>query len=356
MKTVWWYPWLRSLVKLGLHLFFKRYQWQGLENIPSDRPALLVCNHQNAFLDALLVLCAMKKSPWFFARGDVFLNPRFSQFLHALKILPIYRFRDGGYSVLKQNQQSFEDARKLFEAGESLLIFGEGNHGEKWQIRPLQKGFARLAFHTMEQSEWNSPLCVIPVGIQYENREQVYSEVLVSFGKPIELKPLQAGYEQSPPQALHALLETLQARMQALVVHIPEENYEQQRAALHTHRKKLKNLSERLKQDQALLASLGKEKPTSKSLKEQKKLFPQLVLGYALFNHWPYRFLTQKLVAKTGDQQFKLSLSFLTFLLLYPILLLSQSAVILLISQSWIVTIAYGITLPLSAGLSLSRN
>jgi 1-acyl-sn-glycerol-3-phosphate acyltransferase len=353
MKTRWWYHVLKTYVQLGLGLFFKKWQIEGVHLLPEGKPLILVCNHQNAFLDALLVLSSLRKSPWFFARSDAFRNPKAAAWLHDLKMLPIYRFRDGGISVLKGNQDSFAEAIGLLKEGERILIFGEGNHGEDWQLRPLQRGFARLAMRAMQEHP-ELDLQIVPVGLQYEKRNEVYSEVLVNFGEPIAA----ANYLSDPEaKAIRKLSADLRKRMECLIVHIPEAQYEERHRALQRVRSRPKDLIRRLREDQQWVQRMeaGEALPPA-HLQTQKArgIFQSLLRGYAYFNHALFRRIYQSLVQKTRDDQFKLSLEFVAFLFIYPVILLIQSGLILLLTDNFIVAIVYLISLPLSASLYLN--
>ena len=63
-------------------------------------------NHHNALMDALAVLFTIPRQMVFLARADIFRKGVFANILTFLKILPIYRIRDG-YSALQPNSEIF---------------------------------------------------------------------------------------------------------------------------------------------------------------------------------------------------------------------------------------------------------
>ena len=71
MRTPGLYHLLKSYVGTTLHFYFKRYQTFGHENIP-DGPVIFAANHQNAFMDALVVTCATRRNPFYLARASIF--------------------------------------------------------------------------------------------------------------------------------------------------------------------------------------------------------------------------------------------------------------------------------------------
>src|SRR6187397_375723 len=122
------YRTLKAYCVIALDFYFRKWEIHGAKNIP-DGPVIFVPNHQNAFLDAIIVTCSSKKNPWYLTRANVFNKSFAAWLLNKIQMLPIYRFRDG-YATLKKNDQVMEDIGKKLENGETVLIFAEGNHGD----------------------------------------------------------------------------------------------------------------------------------------------------------------------------------------------------------------------------------
>jgi len=210
------YPFLKNYCRIALRFYFRKWQVNGVENIPAG-PVIFVPNHQNAFLDAVLVACSSPKNPWFMTRSDVFKNNLAKKILFKLKMLPVYRFRDG-YQTLKNNDAVMNECISKLNSGETLLIFSEGSHGEKYQLRPLQKGVARIAFAV----DPSKNISVVPVGIQYDFPKTFRSRVLINFGKPIVVNEITN--ELSGGRELHEmLLQKIKESLQKLIIHIDDE-------------------------------------------------------------------------------------------------------------------------------------
>lgn len=59
-KNYLWYNLFRlGITKTGLSLFYRKIEIVGRENIPKDKPFMILPNHQNSFMDALLVCTQM---------------------------------------------------------------------------------------------------------------------------------------------------------------------------------------------------------------------------------------------------------------------------------------------------------
>lgn len=196
----------------------------GLENIPKDTPILFAPNHQNALMDALAVLFAANKTVGFLARADIFKKPRVAKILNFIKIMPVYRIRDG-YENLENNKEVFQNTVDVLKANIPICILPEGNHlGEK-RLRPLKKGIGRIAFQAENEESFKLGLQVIPVGIDYSNYYNAGTDLLVQFGKPILIKDYEQAWTENRVKALNAFINHLSEEMKALMIHIPELHY-----------------------------------------------------------------------------------------------------------------------------------
>ncbi|MGB0432643.1 MAG: lysophospholipid acyltransferase family protein, partial [Bacteroidia bacterium] len=224
MKNSILYNALHSYVRLCSKLYFNKLHIKGLNNIPKNGPVIFASNHQNAFLDAILIHVTQPRHPHFLTRGDVFNNPIANKVLRSLKMRPIFRFRDGLKNV-KRNQGTFSECYHILESGLALGVFPEGNHDLRFNLRPLQKGTARIVFDTESRNDFKLNIKIIPVGIQYYANQNARSDVLIQFGEPIcssdfaEFKLDEKTYHQT-------LTERIKAKMAQLIINIPIENYD----------------------------------------------------------------------------------------------------------------------------------
>ncbi len=196
--------------RMALSFFFGKWQVAGKENIP-DSPVIFVANHQNAFLDAVLVACSTRHNLWFAARADVFKNPVLARLLYLFQMLPVFRFRDG-FGSLKNNENAINAFADKINRGDSILVFAEGNHGNRYQLRPLQKGFTRVAY----AARYHVNAAIVPVGIQYEGTKGFGTRVLVNFGKATFINTVK-DQTQSEMAFEKALLESTADSLQKLI-------------------------------------------------------------------------------------------------------------------------------------------
>ncbi len=216
---------LRLLVKVALHGYFKKIIVEGRENLPKNRPVILVANHQNALIDPLLLATHTRLNPWFLTRAAVFTNPIVAKLLHFIRMLPVYRLRDG-FSTIQQNQQTFDDTYEVLRRNGTVVIFAEGSHSLTRNLRPLSKGFTRMAFGLKEKHPELEPL-VLPVGIGFSAHKTSGSLVRITFGKaiPVDMPSSQSG----------KLTKSVEKALRSLIVDIPDEGYEATLARLIAH-------------------------------------------------------------------------------------------------------------------------
>ncbi|MGB5417843.1 1-acyl-sn-glycerol-3-phosphate acyltransferase, partial [Algibacter sp.] len=90
-----WVSFVRGYINLGMFFYFRRIKIHDVQNVPKSKPVLLLSNHQNALLDALLIGTKCNRSAYFLTRASVFNKPVIAKILESLQMLPVYRIRDG---------------------------------------------------------------------------------------------------------------------------------------------------------------------------------------------------------------------------------------------------------------------
>ena len=225
-KNYLWFQFFRyAVIKNGLRLFYKKIILEGRENLPKDKPILFVPNHQNSFMDALLVGTNIKPIIYFLTRAKAFKNPVMAKFLRSLNNLPVYRVRDGLSSV-KKNNAIFDECIQYLKRNDALLIFPEANHNLRRSIRPLSKGFTRIAFDAEIRENWKMGLQVIPVGVNYTEHRRSRNTVRVIFGEPIDMRTYKELFEKDEREATEDLKTRVSDSLKSIVMHVPNmDNY-----------------------------------------------------------------------------------------------------------------------------------
>src|SRR3954470_18901511 len=88
------YALLRAIAGVALRWYYRDIQVEGLERVPRHRPLLLVVNHPNALVDALLVGWVVPRRVLITAKSTIFANPVAGFLLRWLGVLPLRRASD----------------------------------------------------------------------------------------------------------------------------------------------------------------------------------------------------------------------------------------------------------------------
>ena len=229
IRSLWYYT-VHAAVTLILFFYFRKRVILNKHHIPATGAVLFLPNHQNALLDALLVATATRRRCHFLTRADIFKRPLVRWLLSTVNMVPVYRMRDG-WQALAQNAHTFHYCREVFQRGEALLMFPEGNHGEQRRLRPLSTGFVKVLAETMRMQH-DVTITIVPVGLNFSHAQQYYSDVSIVFGKPI---PVAAPDALHTPEAARALRDRVASALKQLITHIDDvANYEFLAQQLHS--------------------------------------------------------------------------------------------------------------------------
>ena len=250
------------------NLFFRKMEVKGKENIP-DEPFLIICNHQNGLIDAMLPVFGIPNHRMvFIARGDIFKKDKVAKMLKWCRVLPAFRVRDTGKENLGENDKIFELAANILNNGKIVGLFPEAALQYDKSMGGFKKGFARIAFRAEEISNFNLHLKVLPMANYYENFYSAGHRALLNIGKPFEFGELLDLYREHPEAAYRQLALKAQEHVRPLMLDIADkENNEQldalreiYREAKHGKAARRMRMSERLASDQTMLETFRKLK------------------------------------------------------------------------------------------------
>jgi len=325
-----WLHCVRAYVRLGLFFYYKRIHVFGIETIPKDKPVLILANHQNALLDALIIAAKFNGFHYFLTRASVFKSPFFSKLLKSLQMLPVYRIRDG-FQTISKNNAIFKLCSQLLSSNNSIIIFPEGNHNLRRTVRPLSKGFTRLVFETLETNP-NLDLQLVPVGFNYKQLENFADEVAIYIGEPITAKDFVLNDRNN---AVLNLKETVHDSLAMLTTHISSNNYEM-------HLKTLENLNVNFLNPEAVNTCLASHFKDCKTESPKKSSIIKSILKVVLKVNLLVPYLIWKIciVPKIKEIEFISTFRFAVGITLVPIYLL-MLIFLLSIYIGWVYALPY---------------
>lgn len=133
---------LRFLAWLLIH-FIYRLDKRGIENIPQEGPALLICNHVG-FADAIVISAACPRPIRFIMESAIFKIPVLSAIFRGMKAIPV--------APAKQDPEVYERAFQIvareLRDGNLVCIFPEGRLTADGEIGEFKAGMMRILKET----------------------------------------------------------------------------------------------------------------------------------------------------------------------------------------------------------------
>ena len=143
---------LRFIAWLLIHSVY-RLQQNGLENIPQDGPAILVCNHVS-FVDPIVIAAASRRPIRFVMDHRIYRLPVINFIFRHMHTIPIAPAREDAAMMAA----AFEEVAHALAAGELVAIFPEGRITDNGEIYPFRPGVQQIVGRT--------PVAVIPMALQ----------------------------------------------------------------------------------------------------------------------------------------------------------------------------------------------
>ena len=129
---------LRFIVWLLIHSVY-RLRTEGVENIPQDGPAVIVCNHVS-FVDALVIAAACRRPIRFVMDHRIFRWPVLSFVFRHSRAIPIAPAKEDPQMM----EAAFAEVSKALAAGELVGLFPEGKITADGELCPFRPGITRI--------------------------------------------------------------------------------------------------------------------------------------------------------------------------------------------------------------------
>ncbi len=158
--------------------------WTGVENIPMSGPVIFCPNHISDCDPCAVYVSTPRRDIYFMAKSELFEIPILGRMIRAFGTFPVKRD--------SADRASIRRAEAILNAGNSLVIFPEGQLSETGKLIELQPGAAMIALRT--------GATIVPVGLVRTNLVLPYAEVVprhsplhvrVVYGMPISVEPFE---------------------------------------------------------------------------------------------------------------------------------------------------------------------
>ena len=145
----------REIVRLFVRLVIRsgyRLKVSGLERIPANGGAVLVCNHVG-FLDALIIAAASPRPIRFVAYHKVYFLPVINTIMRLVHAIPIAPRHEDETLM----ERAFDQIAEALDSGELVCIFPEGKVTSHGEMNTFKEGIERIIART--------PVPVIPMAL-----------------------------------------------------------------------------------------------------------------------------------------------------------------------------------------------
>lgn len=177
---MWLLPASSLLARLAAHTFY-RFSSVGPPP-PAHGPVLLVANHPNSLVDAVLIAAVAGRPVRFLAKAPLFDLRRIGWLLRAVGAIPVFRRVDDAGAV-EQNVHTFAAVFDAFSQGAAIGIFPEGISHSEPSLARLKTGSARMALGFAGRE--GRTLLLVPVGFVMRDKARFRSEAAAFFGEPV---------------------------------------------------------------------------------------------------------------------------------------------------------------------------
>lgn len=176
---------LRFVMWVSTHTVYK-LRIVGLENVPKDGPALLVCNHV-ALVDPALITACFQRFIRFVMYREYYNSPLLHWGARLMRAIPI-----SNSDPPRQIAASLKEAREALNNGELVCIFAEGSLTRTGNLRGFRPGLEHITKGTNApiipvhlDRVWGSVFSFKGGIIGWKVPRALPYPVTISFGKPL---------------------------------------------------------------------------------------------------------------------------------------------------------------------------
>jgi hypothetical protein len=143
---------MRFLAWMLIHTVY-RVDQSGLEHVPEEGPAVVVCNHVS-FVDAVVIMGVCRRPVRFVMDHRIFKVPVLNFVFRTGRCIPIASRKEDPALM----EKAFADVREGLAAGDLIGIFPEGRITDTGDLYPFRPGITRILEET--------PVPVVPMALR----------------------------------------------------------------------------------------------------------------------------------------------------------------------------------------------
>lgn len=173
--------WVFSVVS---KIFFEEINIIG--SVPNNCPVILVSIHRNSLIDGMMMVLCTKRKTSLFVKETLYNSCLFGWIMKMCHTIPVRRRCDNTDSLLLiDNSESIIKSVDILRNNGCIALFPEGISHTYPNIQPLKHGVANIAIQSID--EYCQKVYVVPIGLNYNEKENFRSKCNVFIGHPIEV-------------------------------------------------------------------------------------------------------------------------------------------------------------------------
>jgi 1-acyl-sn-glycerol-3-phosphate acyltransferase len=187
-----------------------------------DGPVLVIANHPNSVMDALIVMRVAGRPVRPLAKAPLFEDALIGHLLRGLGALPVFRPQDYPDETWK-NEGTFKAAEEALLDGEAVLIFPEGLTHSEARLARMKTGAARIAFAAEEDANWQLGLRIVPVGLTYQRKHAIRGRVAIALGRSFAVSDWREMREKDEWSAVESLTDAMRKALETVTLNLPSQ-------------------------------------------------------------------------------------------------------------------------------------
>jgi 1-acyl-sn-glycerol-3-phosphate acyltransferase len=203
------YQFLKLLTKISFRVYYPNATRMNLERLRYRGGSILVSNHPNTLLDPLNAACRVPKVVHFLANASLFQTPFTHWFFNTFFCIPVERPQDTKGKPIN-NANAFRKSQQFINNGGCLFIAPEGGSDMERRVRPFKTGTARILLGAAAQQNFDSDLCILPVGLTYDHANRFRSRMTVNAAPPLLARNYAELYRTDTLKAARQLTQDLE--------------------------------------------------------------------------------------------------------------------------------------------------
>lgn len=211
------YAFLKQIVRLALKIYYPETVVVNKERLAFKNPAIVVSNHPNTALDAIIPAAQVKKQVFFLANAGLYSNHFMAWLFDTLYCVPIQRQQDVTKLTI-DNNESFDRSEKHLLSGGAMYIAPEGSSFVERRLRPFRTGTARIVLSAENAASFKAGITILPIGLNYDRPDHSGSKVTILVGEHLHVSAYEDLFRKDHMEAARQLTADLEKRVRDLII------------------------------------------------------------------------------------------------------------------------------------------